>query len=61
VGIFSGVMLVGQTLGSMVFGYVAHAFGYAVMWGVVTLLLTAGFLLSQRLRVGRAARVPVAG
>jgi len=31
------------------------------MWGVVTLLLTAGFLLSQRLRVGRAARVPVAG
>jgi len=40
VGIFSGVMLVGQTLGSMVFGYVAHAFGYAVMWGVVTLLLT---------------------
>jgi MFS family permease len=61
VGIFSGVMLVGQTLGSMIFGYVAHAFGYAVMWGVVTLLLTAGFLLSQRLRDGRAARVPVAG
>ena len=61
VGIFSGVMLVGQTLGSMIFGYVAHAFGYAVMWGVVTFLLTAGFLLSQRLRDGRAARAPAAG
>jgi MFS family permease len=61
VGIFSGVMLIGQTLGSMIFGYVAHGFGYAVMWGVVTLLLTAGFLLSRRLRVGRAARAPVAG
>jgi MFS family permease len=61
VGIFSGVMLIGQTLGSMIFGYVAHGFGYAVMWGVVTLLLTAGFVLSHWLREGRAARVPVAG
>jgi len=61
VGIFSGVMLVGQTLGSMIFGYVAHAFGYAVMWGVVTFLLSAGFLLSQRLRERRAASAPVAG
>jgi MFS family permease len=61
VGIFSGVMLVGQTLGSMIFGYVAHAFGYAVMWGAVTVLLTAGFLLSERLRDGRAARAAVAG
>ena len=59
-GIFSGVMLIGQTLGSMIFGYVTHAFGYAVMWGVVTLLLTAGFLLSQRLRVGRVVRASVA-
>src|SRR6266849_1006236 len=61
VGIFSGVMLIGQTLGSMIFGYVAHGFGYAVMWGVVTLLLTGGFVLSHRLREGRPTRVPVAG
>ena len=61
VGIFSGVMLIGQTLGSMIFGYVAHGLGYAVMWGMVTLLLTAGFVLSHRLREGRPTRVPVAG
>jgi MFS family permease len=61
VGMFSAVMLVGQTLGSMIFGYVAHAFGYALMWGVLTLLLAVGFTLSQRLRDGRPSRAAVAG
>ncbi len=55
VGIFSGVLLVGQTLGSMVFGYVAHGWGYAVMWGTLTVLLVAGFLLSRGLRIGYVA------
>jgi len=31
------------------------------MWGVVTLLLSAGFLLSQRLRERPAASASVAG
>lgn len=58
VGIFSAVFLVGNALGSIVFGYVAHGLGYGVMWGAVTLLLTAGFLLSFRLGAGRAVKAP---
>ena len=58
VGIFSAVFLVGNALGSMVFGYVAHGLGYAVMWGTLTVLLVAGFALSFRLRVGYARRAP---
>jgi len=58
VGIFSAVFLVGNALGSMVFGYVAHGLGYAAMWIALTLLLTAGFGLSFRLRVGYAVRAP---
>ena len=54
VGIFSAVFLVGNALGSMVFGYVAHGLGYGIMWSTLTLLLTAGFLLAFRLRVGQA-------
>jgi MFS family permease len=60
VGIFSAVFLVGNALGSMVFGYVAHGLGYAVMWISLTLLLAAGFGLSFRLRVGYAIRAPQA-
>lgn len=58
VGIFSAVFLVGNALGSMVFGYVAHGLGYAAMWGTLTLLLLAGFVLSFRLRVGYAVKAP---
>lgn len=58
VGIFSAVFLVGSALGSMVFGYVAHGLGYAVMWSALTFLLAAGFGLSFRLRVGYAVGAP---
>jgi predicted MFS family arabinose efflux permease len=58
VGIFSAVFLVGNALGSMVFGYVAHGLGYSVMWATLTALLAAGFGWSFRLRVGYAGRMP---
>ena len=55
VGIFSSVFLVGNSIGAIVFGYVAHGLGYPVMWSGLTLLLTVGFVASFRLRVGYAA------
>jgi MFS family permease len=58
VGIFSAVFLVGNALGSMVFGYIAHGLGYRVMWSVLTVLLVAGFALSFRLRIGYARPAP---
>ena len=58
VGIFSSVFLVGNALGAIVFGYVAHGLGYHIMWGALTALLVAGFLSSLRLRVGLPARAP---
>jgi predicted MFS family arabinose efflux permease len=60
VGIFSSVILVGNTTGAIVFGYVAHGLGYPVMWSALTLLLTVGFLASFRLRVGYAKAPPAA-
>lgn len=60
VGIFSSVILVGNTVGAIVFGFVAHGAGYAAMWSALALLLTVGFLLSFRLRVGYARAVPAA-
>jgi len=57
VGIFSAVFLVGNAVGSIAFGHVAHRFGYRVMWSVLTALLAAGFALSFRLRLGRERRV----
>jgi hypothetical protein len=33
----------------MVFGYVAHAFGYGALWTALTALLLAGASLSVRL------------
>jgi MFS family permease len=57
VGIFSSVVLVGNTVGAVVFGYVAHGLGYGAMWSALALLLTIGFLLSFRLRVGHARSV----
>ena len=50
VGIFSSVILTGQTVGAMAFGYVAHGFGYGIMWSALTLLLLIGFGASLRLR-----------
>lgn len=58
VGIFSSVMLVGNTAGAVAFGYVAHGLGYAPMWSALTVLLAAGSVLSVRLRVGYARPVP---
>jgi MFS family permease len=52
VGTFSSVFLVGNALGAMAFGYVAHGLGYRVMWTTLTALLVAGFLASFRLRIG---------
>jgi MFS family permease len=56
VGTFSSVVLVGNALGAMVFGYVAHGLGYRVMWSTLTALLLVGFLASFRLRVGYRPR-----
>ena len=60
VGIFSSVFLVGNTIGAVAFGYVAHGLGYPYMWSGLTVVLAAGFLTSFRLRVGYAARAPLA-
>ena len=57
VGIFSSVILVGNSFGAIAFGYVAHGLGYAVMWSALTVLLIVGSFLSVRLRVGYARPV----
>lgn len=49
VGVFSAMFLVGQAAGAMLFGAVAHAFGYGVLWAGLTVLLLAGAGLSIRL------------
>jgi len=49
VGLFSAMFLVGSTVGAFVFGWVAHAAGYAVMWSALTVLLTIGGAVSTRL------------
>jgi MFS family permease len=49
VGVFSAVMLVGQTIGAFAFGYVANALGYGSMWALLTALLLVGGLVSLRL------------
>ena len=49
VGVFSAMFLVGNAGGAMVFGYVAHAFGYGALWTALTALLLAGASLSVRL------------
>jgi MFS family permease len=62
VGIFSSVFLVGNALGAMLFGSLAHGLGYAVMWGALTALLLVGTLWSQRMRPGppRVVALPAA-
>lgn len=49
VGVFSAVMLVGQSLGAFAFGYVANGLGYGAMWALLTALLLVGLLVSLRL------------
>jgi MFS family permease len=49
VGIFSSVFLVGNALGAMLFGYIAHGVGYPVMWALLTGVLAIGFAVSFRL------------
>lgn len=58
VGTFSSVYLIGNAVGSMAFGYVAHGLGYRAMWVTLTLVLTLGFLSSLRLRVGAPRTAP---
>jgi MFS family permease len=55
VGTFSSVVLTGNALGAIAFGYVAHGLGYRVMWSTLALLLLTGFLASVRLRPGHAS------
>jgi MFS family permease len=49
VGVFSAVMLLGQTSGAFLFGYVTHALGYGSMWWILTMLLLIGSAFSMRL------------
>jgi MFS family permease len=55
IGLFSATMLVGQTAGAVAFGYLAHAFGYGIMWTELTVLLALGGLLSVGLVAEQAA------
>jgi len=50
VGIFSAMFLVGNAVGAVVFGHIAHWLGYRVMWSALTVIIIAGFALSFRLR-----------
>jgi MFS family permease len=52
VGIFSSVFLVGNALGALAFGYVAHRLGYRTMWALLSGVLAIGFAVSFRLRPG---------
>jgi MFS family permease len=49
VGVFSAVMLLGQTSGAFLFGFVTHAAGYGFMWWTLTMLLIMGSAFSLRL------------
>jgi MFS family permease len=55
VGVFSSMFLLGQTLGAVAFGAVAHALGYASMWWILTMLLLIGSAISMRLPRAAAA------
>ena len=55
IGVFSAMFLIGQTAGAFLFGFVAHALGYGLMWTVLTALLAVGSVLS----VGLPARTPL--
>ena len=57
VGVFSAMLLTGQTAGAFTFGWIATAAGYGAMWGVLTALLLVGCLVSLRLRPAGAVVV----
>ena len=60
---FSSVVLVGNAVGAIVFGYVAHGLGYATMWTVLAQVMAIGFLVSLKLRpapLRRVAALPAA-
>src|SRR5262245_878330 len=50
IGVFSAVFLIGNSGGAFAFGWVAHHFGYAVLWSTLCALLLAGALISLGLR-----------
>jgi MFS family permease len=54
VGVFSAMQLIGQTVGAVVFGYVTHALGYAIMWSALAAVLAIGSVLSIGLEGERA-------
>src|SRR6185312_7989961 len=54
VGTFSSVVIAGNAIGAIAFGYVAHGLGYRAMWSALAVVLLSGFLVSFRLRVGHA-------
>jgi len=56
VGIFSSVFLVGNALGTLAFGHVAHRLGYRTMWALLSGVLAIGFAVSFRLGPGRPPR-----
>jgi MFS family permease len=49
VGMFSAAVLIGNTVGAVLFGYVAHRLGYSLMFTLLTIILFVGFGLSLRL------------
>jgi MFS family permease len=59
IGVFSAVFLIGNSGGAFLFGWVAHRFGYGLMWSILAAILLAGALLSLGLsESGRARRAP---
>lgn len=50
VGVFSAVMLLGQTSGAVIFGFVTHGLGYGFMWWILTMLLIIGAAFSMKLQ-----------
>lgn len=59
VGIFSAVCLLGNAVGAVVFGYLAHGAGYSFMWIALAVVMSGGIVASYRLAPGPGVvRVP---
>jgi MFS family permease len=62
VGIFSAVCLLGNAVGAVAFGYIAHGVGYTPMWIALAVVMAGGIVASFRLAPGpgavRAAESP---
>jgi MFS family permease len=56
IGLFSAMSLVGQASGSVIFGYVAHVFGYGGLWTMLATILMAGAVLSLGLKADADSR-----